>query len=67
MNISNKKNKLIFSNYVNELKIKNVNISKYIIVYTDNCTVRLAIMGEYTHTNKTALFLWPKTQKCPQT
>ena len=63
MNISNKKSKLIFSNYVNELKIKNVNISKYIIVYTDNCTVTVSYNGRiYTYEQNIFIFMAKNTK-----
>ena len=63
MNISNKKSKLIFSNYVNELKIKNVNISKYIIVYTDNCTVTVSYNGRiYTYEQNSFIFMAKNTK-----
>ncbi|EPP7797813.1 hypothetical protein ACUVOV_005028, partial [Escherichia coli] len=63
MNISNKKNKLIFSNYVNELKIKNVNISKYIIVYTDNCTVTVSYNGGiHTYEQNSFIFMAKNTK-----
>ena len=63
MNISNKKSKLIFSNYVNELKIKNVNISKYIIVYTDNCTVTVSYNGRiYAYEQNSFIFMAKNTK-----
>ncbi|EOM8241778.1 helix-turn-helix transcriptional regulator [Escherichia coli] len=63
MNISNKKNKLVFSNYVNELKIKNVNISKYIIVYTDNCTVTVSYNGGiHTYEQNSFIFMAKNTK-----